>query len=480
MTDAIEQKPLLRLRGLEAEGLRVDDLTVRPGECWAVLGETGAGMEALEAILAGNLKLVRSGECVLPKALGLVSFARQQALFEHELRHDDTDFIGRPDPGTSARAFLGDLSGCGELARLLNLDHVLDRGYRCLSSGEARKICILAELGKMAGADARLLVLEHPFDGLDQAACRELDQALRRLNQEGLALLLLCGDPADVPAWCGHLAHLRGGRLLTGEPIGEAADEERGALFRADTADMRRAETPADADAPLVELKNGFARYGEVEVFSGLNLGIRRGEHTLVSGPNGSGKSTLVHLLCGDHPLCYANDLTLFGRRRGSGETIWDVKRHLGIVSNDLHRSHRIGGSALSVILSGLFDSIGLYRRPTAEERALGERWLARLGLSGRAMRSFTRLSYGEQRLILLARALIKGPRLLLLDEPTQGLDAANRRAFLDFLEKIAAENLATILYISHRKDEWRPFFRQHLEFTPGGATPFRFNPSSE
>ena len=473
-----QEKPLLRLRGLEAEGLRVDDLTVLPGECWAVLGETGAGMEALEAILAGGLKRVRSGECVLPKALGLVSFARQQALFERELRHDDTDFINRPDPGTPARAFLGDLSGRGELVRLLNLEHVLDRGYRYLSSGEARKVCILAELGKMTDG-SRLLVLEHPFDGLDQAACRELDQALRRLNEDGLALLLLCGDPADVPAWCGHRAVLRNGRLQSGGSETDAAGGEHRALFQAVASDMRRAEA-AETGAPLVELKNGFARYGEVEVFSGLNLTIRPGEHTLVSGPNGSGKSTLVQLICGDHPLCYANDLKLFGRPRGSGETIWDVKRGLGIVSNDLHRSHRIGGTALSVILSGLFDSIGLYRRPTTEERTLGERWLARLGLSNRAAKTFGRLSYGEQRLVLLARALIKTPRLLLLDEPTQGLDAANRRAFLDFLENIAAENLATILYISHRRDEWRPFFRQHLEFPPGGETPFRFNPSSE
>ena len=182
-----------------------------------------------------------------------------------------------------------------------------------------------------------------------------------------------------------------------------------------------------------------------------------------------------MQLITGDHPLCYQNDLCIFGRRRGGGETIWDVKRHMGIVSNDLHRCHRINGNALAVVISGLFDSIGLYQRPTSEQRVLGRSWLEWLGLADKAALPFRRLSYGEQRLVLLARALIKKPRLLVLDEPTEGLDKANRRALLDFLEQTAAEQLSTILYISHRQDEHRPFFRQHLEFRPGDdAIPFR------
>ena len=147
----------------------------------------------------------------------------------------------------------------------------------------------------------------------------------------------------------------------------------------------------------------------------------------------------------------------------------------MGIVSNDLHRNHRVSGTALAIVLSGLFDSIGLYTRPSDEQRLLGERWLRWLGLAAKAGKPFRRLSYGEQRLLLLARALIKGPRLLLLDEPTQGLDGANRKALLDFLERAAAERLCTILYISHRQDECRSFFHQHLQFSASQeAKPFR------
>lgn len=488
MTEPSKKGLLLRLRGLKAMGLTLDDLSIHAGEAWGILGETGAGMDVLAAVLGGDLALVRSGECRLPPDLGLVSFARQQERFEQELREDDTDFLDRPDPGRPARAFLTSAEAHAELIRLFNLEHVLDRGYRCLSSGENRKIAIMEQLSK----GVRVLALEHPFDGLDEASCRELEQQLARLQARGLTLILLCSDTADLPGWCSHLALLKDGALRHAGPaarirplLGELFDNAAGrsqALFQARVEDMRQedaARRPGNDTEPLVLLRKGFARYGEVEVFKGLDLTIRTGDHTLITGPNGCGKSTLVQLITGDHPLCYSNNLTIFGHRRGGGETIWEIKRHLGLVSSDLQRSHRVSGSALAIVASGLFDSIGLYHKPKTEELRLAERWLAWLGLSHKASRPFHRLSYGEQRLVLLGRALIKKPRLLLLDEPTQGLDSANRKALLDFLERAAAEALCTIIYISHRLDERRPFFRQHLQFSPNeGTDPFRLTPA--
>ncbi len=482
----MENTVLLHLRALETSALRIDEFTVHRGEAWGILGDTASGMEVLIRLLDGELSLVRSGVCQLPPRLGLASFARQQRFFEEELRRDDTDFLDRPDPGTPARAFLHNAEMHSELIRLFNLEQVLDRGYRSLSSGESRKIGILRELTK----GVRLLALEHPFDGLDQTSCRELDAQLALLHAQGLTLLFLCSDAVDLPRCCTHLALMREGSLsLCGpaadiRPLLQAAAAGTQPLFQARVEDMRAnsaaGDTTTEADSgPLVLLQGGFARYGEVEVFTGLDLCIRPGEHTLITGPNGCGKSTLVQLITGDHPLCYSNDLRLFGRRRGSGESIWEVKRHMGIVSNDMHRNHRVGGTALAIVLSGLFDSIGLYTRPTATERRLGLRWLSWLGLEEKASRPFNRLSYGTQRLLLLGRALIKQPRLLLLDEPTQGLDSANRKALLDFLERAAAERLCTIVYISHRQDECRSFFRQHLEFGPKqGDQPFRLTPT--
>ncbi|MCL1980260.1 MAG: ATP-binding cassette domain-containing protein, partial [Proteobacteria bacterium] len=390
---------------------------------------------------------------------------------EAELRKDDTDFLDRLDPGTPARAFLTAPDQHGSLLELFAFADLLDRGYRQLSSGQERKLCLLQQLTRGVG----LLILENPYEGLDQKSRVELDRVLAGLRDQGLSLLILVSNRADIPDWCTHLAAFSTGTIAVQGPRAEVLTKVAGCLasqpplFQVTVADFRQHHLPpeetGDTSASLVSLRSGFARYGEIEVFTGLDLTIGRGDHTLITGPNGCGKSTLLQLISGDHPLCYTNDLILFGRRRGSGESIWDLKRWMGILSPDLHRNHRVAGSGLAIVLSGLFDSIGLYTRPSEAQLQLGRRWLERLGLAHKAQVSFRRMNYGEQRLLLLARALIKSPQLLLLDEPTLGLDEPNRMALLDFLASIAGEQLTTIVYVSHRPDEYRDFFQQHVRF---------------
>ncbi len=462
----------LVIEGLVADGLAVDRLTIGAGEAWCLIGGNGSGIGPFGELIAGEPIRYHAARLDLPAAAGVLSFKRQQSIFEAELRKDDTDYLGRIDPGTPARAFVPDIERHRHLVDLFALDGVLDRGYRQLSSGQARKLCLVQQLC----LGVALLILENPYEGLDQAGCRDLDRVLAGVHRQGIGLLLLVNNRADMPSWCTHLGAFANGTLvIQGQRSSVLAGIEallagQRPLFQVSVEELR-GERRLDAEKMpgdnLVTLRRGFARYEDIEVFSGLDLTINRGDHTLITGPNGCGKSTLLQMITGDHPLCYVNDLSLFGRRRGSGESIWELKRHMGIVSPDLHRNHRVAGSALAIVVSGLFDSIGLYTRPSPAELQLGRRWLRRLNLAHRAQQSFLRLSYGEQRLILLARALIKTPQLLILDEPTQGLDEANRRALLDFLARLAAEDLATIVYVSHRTDEYRDFFRQRICFEP-------------
>lgn len=461
---------MLVIEHLVTDGLCIDRFVVQSGESWCIVGGLGSGIEQFADVLGGEKLHFHAVTFKEPRKIGLLSFKRQQELFEDELRKDDTDYLDRPDPGTSARAFLSDIEEHQELIDRFAMTELLDRGYRQLSSGQVRKLLLLQHITK--GAD--LLVLEHPYDGLDRSSCQEVDRILAGLYKQGCTILILVSNTGDIPSWCTHLAAFRDGRLvLQGvrtEILSKVTELLRvtSSLFQISIDDLRvegRVTDRNKAGIPLIQLYNGFASYGEIEVFSGLDLTVSQGDHTLITGPNGCGKSTLLQLITGDHPLCYRNDLTLFGRRRGSGESIWDLKQQMGIVSADLHRNHRVSGSALAIVVSGLFDSIGLYTKPSDKQQQLGHRWLERLGLADKASVPFRQLSYGEQRLVLLGRAMIKAPPLLILDEPTQGLDENHRMALLDFLERVADEQLATIIYVSHRQDEYRDFFKQLIRF---------------
>lgn len=201
-------------------------------------------------------------------------------------------------------------------------------------------------------------------------------------------------------------------------------------------------------------MRGATVSYGDRVVFENLDWTVRRGERWLLSGPNGSGKTTLLALVIGDHPQAYANDVRIFGRRRGTGDSIWDVKRRIGWVSPELHACMDPCATALETVLSGFTDTPLCHGAPGAARRRAALAALARFGLADAADVPFGSLSAGEGRLALLARAVVKNPPLLVLDEPCQNLDAANRRRFVSFVDRLCAENpAATLLYVTHRAD---------------------------
>ena len=194
------------------------------------------------------------------------------------------------------------------------------------------------------------------------------------------------------------------------------------------------------------------------------------GEHWQIVGPNGAGKSTLLSLITGDHPQGYSNDLTLFGRRRGSGETIWDIKKHIGYVSSSLHLDYRVSTTVRNVILSGYFDSIGIYQAVSDKQHKLAQQWLDILGRDSRvADAPFHSLSWGQQRLALIVRALVKHPTLLILDEPLQGLDPLNRQLIRRFVDILIAEGETQLLFVSHHAEDAPSCITHRLEFIPDG-----------
>jgi molybdate transport system ATP-binding protein len=451
------------LRNVRTDSLYIERFAASAPESWCVLGDNRSGVEGLVQIISGGYQPDGADRVYISENLAVVSFKAQQELFEEEVRNDDSDFLNRVDPGTLAREFLGPVGNGPELVRLFRLDHVMDSGYRQLSSGEGRKLLLLQAITH----GAEHIFIEQPYEGLDVQACRDFDNVMESLRSQGLGIIIVVSSRSDVPRWCTHCLVVKAGSVFVqGERQHslEQLQENNGNGDWSDLLEAPRAEAGDTMAEELVRLVDGRARYGGRLIFQGLDLQVRQGEHTLITGPNGAGKSTLLSLVTGDHPDCYTNELYLFGIKRGSGESIWELKKEMGVVSPALHREHYIPGNALQIVISGFHDSIGLYRRYSPEQAEQAREWLGRTGLADRETTPFRRLSYAEQRLVLIARALIKLPKLLILDEPTQGLDDKNRSNLLDFLEKVAENRISTILYVSHRPDEYRSFFRQQLE----------------
>ncbi|MGW8195716.1 MAG: ATP-binding cassette domain-containing protein [Desulforhopalus sp.] len=463
------------IRKLNHPELQIDTFTTAAGQSWCILGDNFSGIDRFLAILGGNHDNCVAEILDLPEHPEILSFQHQQEFYEAEMRNDNSDFLDRIDPGTLVREYLPDSVKHLPLLKTFGLDTCLDLGYRQLSSGQSRKLLLLKKLT----SGVQTLLLQNPYDGLDDESCRELNLFLRQLCDTNIELMIFINSENDIPPWCSHLALFEAGQMsLAGrrQEIPSLVAPKKKA-HTGNTSPLEKCSATGDSAAgrvqreELIYLRDGFAAYGENILFRGLDLVLHTGDHTLITGPNGCGKSTLLDIITGDNPKCYANRLRIFGRQRGSGESIWDIKRQMGIVSPSLHRSHRIPVTVLQVILSGLHDSIGLYASVHRPEIKTARAWLDWISLSGKTDLPFKKLSFAEQRLVLIARALIKRPKLLIFDEPTQGLDDINRNTLLDLLEKIADQQLATILFVSHRKDEQRPFFRQRIRLETYAVT---------
>ena len=231
------------------------------------------------------------------------------------------------------------------------------------------------------------------------------------------------------------------------------------------------APRPASPASTLVRMRDVWVRYRERPILAGVDWTVRRGEHWALLGPNGAGKTTLLSLILGDHPQGYANDIVLFGRQRGSGESIWEIRAQIGWVAPELHLYYPGRSSCLDVVCSGFSDTIGVQERCTDEQRAAAERWMRDLGVDECAARRFGELSESQQRLTLVARAVVKAPTLLILDEPCQGLDAHNRARVRHVVERVVRQSETTLIYVTHDMDELPTAITHLLQLECGRVT---------
>jgi molybdate transport system ATP-binding protein len=302
-----------------------------------------------------------------------------------------------------------------------------------------------------------LLILDEPFDGLDAASQQRLEKVLGELILSGLHIVLITHRQDEIIPEISHVLCVKECRVLSqgrkGDVLTPKTMEELYGL-EAEDRETGSAKDGKVEKEPIIEFRNVTVRYGETLALDSLDWTVRRGENWAIQGPNGSGKTTLISLVYADNLQAYANDIRLFGKVRGSGESIWEIKRRIGLVSPHLQAGYRLDLGVFDVVVSGFFDSTGLYRRPTEEQKAAASQWIERLGIGYLRERIFSQLSYGERRLVIIVRALVKSPELLALDEPCQGLDPANRRQVLSMIDRIGLDTPTQILYVTHRPDE--------------------------
>ncbi|WP_351088412.1 ATP-binding cassette domain-containing protein [Shewanella sp. S1-49-MNA-CIBAN-0167] len=455
----------------------IDQWVIEPQQSWGVFSTEGDVGALLGQLLTRQIDapiLTYSGDItgVAPSCVALVSLLEQQSLLEDILEQDDSESLGYTDPKTTVFGVI--FSQCHDnglthqLLQQLDLTHLSLSPFTQLSTGEGRRVM----LARAVATQVPFLVLDEPYAGLDVAHRQTLTEYLQQLSQT-IQMLVIVSREEDMPKWIEHVALFSHGTLDSvmtksewdNHPLIAQLTAQSGQQSNDMLALIRRHHHKSTFLNPVFQLHNGRVAYSDKVIFSGVNWRIDNGVHWQVKGPNGCGKSTLLGLIFGDHPQCYSNDIDIFGKKRGSGESIWEIKKHIGMVSSALHLQYRVNCSALDVIVSGFYDSIGLYQQPSKQQVAIATEWLAILHMSHLSKSAFRQLEYGQQRLLLIARAIVKQPTLLILDEPYQGLDYLGRRLIKNALELIAKEHLSQLLYVSHYQEDSLDSIKHFIEF---------------
>jgi len=451
---------------------RLSDInwTIKPGEHWFIAGGNGSGKSALAAVLAGEGDHLTGTLSGLPDRVALVSYERQAELIEVERRKDDADILDVISNGTPVSEIIDAVCQDAELAETLvdtlGLRPLMGRAFRKLSTGETRKVMLTRALTSRP----QLLILDEPFDGLDRYSLTWLQDHLQELSKT-VPMVLVLNRFDECPDFITDIAFIDNGELLhlvnrdDEQAVGELHQllHLKATELKVPPSDPEDRLAALDPSEPLVRLTRATVRYTDNTVFENLDWTIKPNQHWQLSGPNGSGKTCLLSLITGDHPQCYVNDINVFGFQRGSGESIWQIKQFIGYVSTALQWEYRVGTSLRNVIISGFFDSIGLYSKSTDVQKSIADQWLALLGMGDRADQPFAAASFGDQRLVLIARAMVKHPPLLILDEPCLGLDDMNRQLVLALIERICTSSNTTVLYVNHRPQDRIAGIENHL-----------------
>ncbi len=479
------------LRQGEAAVFKGTNWTWRAGEQWGILGPDGSGKSLLVEGILGRVPIIQ-GEVRGPLAEGggagdvsaapIVAQVSPQAQRELAVQESSfyqlrwysgleqgprtvAEFLSRASVEERNPFEVGPRRGHSrkflklrrQYVNWLGIKNLWPRRLAHLSNGEMRKTLLVHALLK----SPRLLVLEDACAGLDAATRRKLNGVIQRLMRAGWLILVATHRAEEIPAATTHLLLVDNCRVIAQGRKREmlsiwrkrfgAGQPRPGRILRAPTASSRKRRVFGQ---PMVELRRVTVTGAGRRILHDITWTLREGECWALLGPNGAGKTTLLNLIQGDHPQAYSADIRLFGLRTDSTQALWRARQHIGWMSPELHQHYPGGWDAEAVVCSGYFNSIGLHQLCSRRQRGTARQWLLDLGLGKHARTPFGELSFGQQRLVLLARCAVKQPHLLILDEPCQGLDRAQRRVLLGAADRVVAQTAASLVFVTHHKDE--------------------------
>lgn len=451
------------------------------GQHLVITGPSGSGKTTLGEALCGRLfctgelKITYDAVSILPPTIKWV--AQRYTIKNrsntvdgyYQQRYNSTENEDAYTVMEELKTVLDDTDRIGYLLREFSIEYLADKTLLKLSSGEHKRF----QLVKLLLSPSQVIILDEPFVGLDVTSRKKLNKMLVEIAAQGSLFIIIAGARDHFPEIITDVLELSedGNSLfcpLAGYTPGFTHHHQP---FNISSLPLDKVEL---AFSHAVKLVSASVRYGQTTILDRITWTVNRGEKWLLKGHNGAGKSTLLSLIYGDNPQAYSNEIYLFDRRRGTGESIWDIKKNIGFVSPELHAFFDKNISCFDAIASGFFDTMGLYKKLNTQQQAAVNAWLKALGLEGIASQRLALISTGQQRLVMLIRAFIKNPALIVLDEPCQGLDQWQTEAFVQLVEDIVARTGAALIYISHYDNEIPATIDQVLELDKGRPSVYR------
>lgn len=425
----------------------------------AIIGTSGSGKTTLGLALAG--KIFFKGAIQFAPGVKNRLWVEQQHHFKNLSNTHDLYYQQRFNSYDSEETQTVDDSlgeNTEEVAAVLKkmrIEYLRGKPLIQLSNGENKKL----QIAQALLLHPSVLILDQPFVGLDIDTRKYLHDLVNELVEQGTQVILIT-TPEEIPVSVTKVLSLENGLIKAVEErkefLNRYSRQKKGSLKAfIHKEKLEQLSAPSSIDFQYaIRMKNVNVQYGEKKVLQNINWEVKQAERWLLSGPNGAGKSTLLSLVTADNPQAYANEVYLFDKKRGSGESIWDIKKRTGFLSPELHIFFDHSCTCFEAVASGLFDTIGLFRQVSDEQVRLITEWMEIAGISSLGQKRLQELSLGQQRIVLLARALVKNPPLLILDEPCQGVDDEKQHELLQLINEICLAGNKTMVFVTHYSNE--------------------------